>query len=74
MIIDREVSTVIMIILIVTFDKGNQYRMRRDSQQPFKCIQFLGSVMILYIKITVIVIVNEIQTVVLRFLCAGCTG
>ena len=32
MIIDKEVSTDIIIILIVTFDQGNQYRMRKNSQ------------------------------------------
>ena len=37
--------------------------MRRDSQRLFERIQFLGSVMVLYIQITVIVIVNGIQTV-----------
>ena len=42
MIIDREVTTDRMLILIVTFDWGNQYRMRRNSQRLFKCIQFLG--------------------------------
>ena len=35
MIIDTEVSTDIMIILIVTFDYDNQYRMRRNSQKIF---------------------------------------
>ena len=47
MIIDREVSTDIMIILIVTFDQGNQYRMRRESQRLFEYIQFLGLVTVL---------------------------
>ena len=36
MIIDREVSTDIMLILIVTFDWSNQYRMRRNSQSLFQ--------------------------------------
>ena len=49
MIIDREVLTDIMVVPIVTFDKGNQYRMQRNSQRLFKHIQFLGSVMVLYI-------------------------
>ena len=31
MIIDREVSTGIMLIQIVTFDYGNQSKMRRDT-------------------------------------------
>ena len=38
MIIDREVSTDTVVILIVTFDKGNQYRMRetlRDYSNTF---------------------------------------
>ena len=39
MIIDREVSTAIMIILIVTVDSGNQYRMKRDSYRLFELIQ-----------------------------------
>ena len=73
MIIDREVSIDIMIIIIVTFDKGNQYRMRRNSQRLFKCIQFLGSVTVLYIKITVRVIVKwNSNEKAARFLCAGC--
>ena len=33
MIIDKEVSTDIILTLIVIFDCGNQYRMRRDSQR-----------------------------------------
>ena len=37
--------------------------MERDSQRLFERIQFLGSVTVLYIKIPVIVIMNEIQTV-----------
>ena len=42
MIIDREVSTDIMIIIIVTFDWGNQYRMERNYQRLFEHIQLLG--------------------------------
>ena len=56
MIIDREISTDIMLILIVTFDHGNQNRMRSNSQRLFKHIQFLGSVTVLYIQITARVI------------------
>ena len=37
--------------------------MKRDSQRLFKRIQFLESVTVLYIQITVIVIVNKIQIV-----------
>ena len=37
--------------------------MRKDSQRLFDCIQFLGSITVLYIQFTVIVIMNEIQTV-----------
>ena len=47
MIIYREVSTDIMLIIIVTFDLGNQYKMRRDSQRLFEYIQFLGLVTVL---------------------------
>ena len=63
MIIDRKVSTNIMIIIIVTFDLGKQYRRRRDPQRLFESIQFLQSIKVLYIQITVIVIVNEIQLI-----------
>ena len=56
MILDREISTDIMIILIVTFDQGNQYRMRRNSQRLFEHIHFLKFVILLYIEITVRVI------------------
>ena len=52
MIIDREVSTDIMLILIVTYDLGNQYRMRRNFQRPFGHIQFLGPATVLNIQIT----------------------
>ena len=58
MIIDREVSTDIMLILIVTFDKGNQYRMRRKVQRLFEHIHFLGFVTVLYIQSKVRVIVK----------------
>ena len=56
MIIDREVSTDIMLIHIATFDKGNQYRMRRNSRKLFNHIQFLGPVTVLDIQITARVI------------------
>ena len=36
MIIDREVTTDIMLTLIVTFDQGSQYRIRRNSQRLFQ--------------------------------------
>ena len=36
MIIDRKISTNIMLNLIVTFDQGNQYRMRRNFQRLFR--------------------------------------
>ena len=52
MIIDREVSTDIMLILIATFDYGNQYRMRTNSQRPFEHIHFLGPATVLDIQIT----------------------
>ena len=58
MILDREVSTDIMIILIIILDWGNQCRMRRNSQRLFKHIQFLGSLMVMYIQIIVRVIVK----------------
>ena len=58
MIINREVSTIIMMIIFVTFDWDNQYRMRRHSQRLFEQIEFLGSVPVLYIQITVRVIVK----------------
>ena len=48
MIIDKEVSTDIMLILIVISDLGNQYRMRRNSQRLFEHIQFLGLTTVLY--------------------------
>ena len=48
MIIDREVSTDILLILIVTFDKGNQYRMRRNFQRLFEYIQLSESATVLY--------------------------
>ena len=48
MIIDREVSTDIMLILIVTFKEGNQYRMRRNSHRLLKHFQFLGTLIVLY--------------------------
>ena len=54
MIIEREVSTVIMLILIVSFDQGNQSRMRRDSQRLLDHIQFIGLAKVLDIQITVI--------------------
>ena len=73
MIINREVSTDIMVILIVTFDQDNQYRMRRNSQRIFENVQFLGSVMVLYIQITVRVIVKyNSNKKPARFLRAGC--
>ena len=53
MIIDKGISTDIMLILIVTFDQGNQYRMRRNSQRLFDDIQLLGPVTVLDIQITV---------------------
>ena len=56
MIIEREVPTDIIIILIVTFDLGNQYRMRRDSQRLLDHIQFLRPATVLDIQITVRVI------------------
>ena len=56
MTIDREVSTDIMIIIIVTFDKAHQYRMRRNSQRLFDNIQFLGPATVLDIQITARVI------------------
>ena len=56
MIIDREVSTDIMLILIIAFDLGNQYRMRRNSQRLFDHIHFLGPAMVLNIQITARVI------------------
>ena len=56
MIIDREVSTDIMLILIVTFDQGDQYRMRKNSQRLFDHIQFLGQTTVLDIQITARVI------------------
>ena len=56
MIIDIEVSTNIMLIIIVTFDYGNQYRMRRDSQRLLDHIQFFGPAMVLDIQITARVI------------------
>ena len=49
MIIDMEVSTDLMLILIVTFDLGNQCRMSRDSQRLFPRIQFLRLVTVLKI-------------------------
>ena len=42
MIIDREVSTDLMLIIIVTFDQGNQYRMRRNFQRLLDPINFIG--------------------------------
>ena len=59
MIIDREVSTDIMLIIIVTFDLGNQYRMRRDSQRLVEYIQYLGLVTVLQIQIIEIVIMKS---------------
>ena len=56
MIIDREVSTDTMLILNITFDKGNQSRMRRESQRFLDHIQFIGLATILYIQITARVI------------------
>ena len=56
MIIDREVTTDIMLILIVIFDQGNQYRIRRNSRRLFDNIQFLGPATVLYIQITARVI------------------
>ena len=52
MIIDREVSTDTMLIKIVTFDQGNQYRMKRNYQILFDHIQFLGPAMVPDIQIT----------------------
>ena len=43
-IIDREVSTVIMIILIVNFEQGNQFRMRRDSLETLRLYSVRGSI------------------------------
>ena len=48
MIIEREVPTDIIIILIVTFDLGNQYRMRRNSQRLFEYIKLSGLATVLY--------------------------
>ena len=56
MIIEREVSTNIMLILIVTFDWGNQYRMGRNSQKRFKYIQFIGPATVTDIQTTARVI------------------
>ena len=56
MIIDREVSTDIVLILIAIFDYGNQYRMRRNSQRLFDHIQCLGPATVLDIRITARVI------------------
>ena len=56
MIIDREVSTDIMLILFATFEYGNQYRISRKSQRLFDYIQFLGPVTVLDIQITARVI------------------
>ena len=73
MIIDREISTVIMIILIDTFDSGNQYRMRRNSQRLFERIEFIGSIGVLYIQITVRVILKcNSNKKPARLLPAGC--
>ena len=36
MIIEREVSTDIMLILIVIFDQGNQYRMRKKLSETLQ--------------------------------------
>ena len=58
MIIDREVSTGIMLIIIVLFDWGNHYRMKRNSQRLFEHIQFLGSATVLYIQIAARVIMK----------------
>ena len=56
MLRDRKVSTDIVLILIVTFDQGNHYRMRQKSQRLVKHIQFPGLATILDIQITVRVI------------------
>ena len=58
MVIDREVPTDKMLIIIATFDQSNQYRMRRNSQRLFDHIQSLGPVMALQIQITETVIVK----------------
>ena len=56
MIIDREVSTDIMLILTVTFDKGNQYRTKKTLRDSFNNIQFLEPATVLDIQITARVI------------------
>ena len=48
MIIDREVSTDIMLIIIVTFNQDNQYRMRRKYQRLFEYILLSGLSIVLY--------------------------
>ena len=48
MIIDREVATDLMLILMVTFDYSNQYRIGRNYQRLFEHIQFLGLASVLY--------------------------
>ena len=43
MIIDKEVPTILLLIIIVTFDYGNQYRMRRDLIETIQTHSVLGS-------------------------------
>ena len=45
--------------LTVTFDKSNQYRIRRNSQRLFEHIQLSGSDTVLYVQITARVIDKE---------------